>query len=139
MNLDLALTKTRETIALRHLAIATEDSYVAWIARFARFISERCREGTPEAKMEAFLTQLARQGVAAATQNQAFCALLFFYRDVMHQELGNVNALRAKTPVHLRYSPEQHEVQALLDRVQDVAGYHRTHRPARSRFGEVIC
>jgi len=73
--------------------------------------------------MEAFLTQMAKQGVAASTQNQAFCALLFFYREVLKLEVGKVDALRAKTPVHLRYAPEQHEVKAVLENAKDVAGY----------------
>ena len=71
MNLEAAIAKLREVIRLRHLSLKTEDSYVGWVNRFARFISERCREGSAECKMEAFLTQLAKQGVAASTQNQA--------------------------------------------------------------------
>ena len=80
MNLESAISKLRATIRLQHLALKTEESYVAWIVRYLRFVSERCRGGNPEAKMEAFLTQLANQGVSASTQNQAFCALLFFYK-----------------------------------------------------------
>ncbi len=60
---------------------------------------------------------------SASTQNQAFCALLFFYRDVQKVALGKVDALRAKVPAHLRYAPEVHEVQSLLAIVQDIAGY----------------
>ena len=123
MNLESALSKTREVIRLRHLALKTEESYTAWIVRFSRFISERCRDGSPESKMEAFLTQLARQNVAASTQNQAFCALLFLYRDVLKVTVGRVDALRAKTPIHLRYAPEQHEVMAVISRVQNIGGY----------------
>lgn len=73
--------------------------------------------------MEAFLTQLARQEVSASTQNQAFCALLFFYRECLGLKLGNVDALRAKKPVHLRYAPERDEVLALIARCQSAAGY----------------
>jgi site-specific recombinase XerD len=80
MTLDAALSKVREVIRRKHLALATEENYCGWIARFSRFVSERCRDGSPEEKMEAFLTQLAQQDVSASTQNQAFCALLFFYR-----------------------------------------------------------
>jgi site-specific recombinase XerD len=123
MNLESALSKLRKIIRLKHLSLKTEDAYVAWIARFSRFISARCREGSPETKMEAFLTQLAHQDVAASTQNQAFFALLFFYREVQKVKLGKVDALRAKTPVHIRYAPERHEVLSLLARVEDVAGY----------------
>ena len=59
MTLESALAKTREIIVLRHLSLKTEKSYLGWISRYSRFISERCRDGTPESKMEAFLTQLA--------------------------------------------------------------------------------
>jgi hypothetical protein len=47
-------------------------------------------ELTPgEAKVERFLSDLAVNGrVAAATQNQAFNALLFLYREVLHQPWG---------------------------------------------------
>ncbi|MEN6533067.1 MAG: hypothetical protein ABFD89_05350 [Bryobacteraceae bacterium] len=44
MNLESALSKTREIIRLRHLSLSTEDTYVAWITRYSRFISERCHE-----------------------------------------------------------------------------------------------
>lgn len=47
--------------------------------------------------LEAFLTCLAvKENVAASTQNQAFSALLFLYRQVLHKELdGSVDALHA--------------------------------------------
>jgi site-specific recombinase XerD len=123
MNLQTAIQRTRDIIRRRHLSLATGQSYCAWITRFARFVQERCSAAAPEQKMEAFLTQLARQDVSASTQNQAFCALLFFYREVLGVEVGKVDSLRAKKPVHLRYAPERAEVFALLDRCRDVGGY----------------
>ena len=123
MKTSVAIEKLRAVIRLQHLSLSTEQSYVAWVERFSRFLMDHPSGDKPESKMEAFLTQLARQGVAAATQNQAFCALLFFYRNALQVEVGKVDALRAKVPTHLRYAPEQHEVLALLDRVQNVGGY----------------
>ncbi len=123
MKTQEAICKLRDTIRLRHFAMSTEQSYCAWLARFARFISERCPAGDPNAKMEAFLTQLARQEVSASTQMQAFNALLFFYREVLKVEVGKVDSLRAKKPVHLRYAPEISEVRQLLAAIQDVGGY----------------
>lgn len=85
---------------------------------------ERCDAASPpERKMEAFLTQQATQDVSASTQNQALCALLFLYRECLGVEVGKIDALRAKKPVHLRYAPERHEVLALMENVQDVASY----------------
>ncbi len=56
--------------------------------------------GAPE--VEAFLTHLTvKENVAASTQNQALSALLFLYREVLHQDLGPVDALRAKRPKRL--------------------------------------
>ena len=123
MTLHQAMEKTRDVLRRKHLSLATEENYLHWLARFSRFVTERQPGGTPEQKMEAFLTQLARQDVSASTQNQAFCALLFFYRDVLGVQIGKVDSLRAKKPQHLRYAPERHEVTALLDRCQDVGGY----------------
>jgi Phage integrase, N-terminal SAM-like domain len=51
------------------------------------------------AEIEAFLTYLAvDRKVAASTQNQALSALLFLYQDVLHQEVGSVDAVRARKP-----------------------------------------
>lgn len=123
MTTQQAIQQTRDLMRLRHLSRATEESYCGWIARFARFVSERCPVGNAEMKMEAFLTQLAKQEVSASTQNQAFCALLFFYREVLKVELGKVDALRAKRPVMIRTAPSVDEVRALIEEVPDVGGY----------------
>jgi integron integrase len=124
MTTEEAVQKMRDVLRLRHLSLSTEDNYVSWLRRFARFVSERCDPlAKPEQKMEGFLTQLAKQEVSASTQNQAFNALLFFYREVLKVELGKVNALRAQRPVMVRTAPEVAEVRALLDTVKDVGGY----------------
>ncbi len=107
----------------RHLSWSTEKCYTTWLRRFARFVAERSPEGAPELKMERFLTQLAQQQVSASTQNQAFNAVLFFYREVLKVEIGKVDSLRAKQPLHLRTSPSVDEVRALLREVRDTAGY----------------
>ena len=52
---------------------------------------------------EAFLTDLAVRGkVAASTQNQALCAILFLYKQVLHLDvLKDLDAVRAKRPLRL--------------------------------------
>ena len=119
-----AVEKMRAVIRLRHLAVATESAYCGWLARFGRFVSDCCQpDWKPAQKMEAFLTQLARQEVSASTQNGSFNAILFFYREVLKQEIGKVDSLRAKKPIHLRFAPEASEVRKLIAGVQDVGGY----------------
>ncbi len=69
--------------------------------------------GVPE--VESYLTHLAVQGhVAAATQNLAFCAILFLYREFLGIELEGVAALRAKRPKRLPVVLSRDEVRRLL-------------------------
>lgn len=123
MNIQAAEDKLRGVIRRMHLAYSTEDCYVQWMQRFAHFVRERSPEGTPAEKMERFLTQLARQDVSASSQNQAFNAVLFFYRNVLGVEVGKVDSLRAKRPEYVRTAPEVNEVKALLGAIQDTGGY----------------
>lgn len=123
MKLEETITRLRDVARRKHFALSTEEAYVAWTRRFARFIDARLTGAEePARKMEAFLTQLARQGCAASTQNQAFNALLFLYRDCLGREIGKVDALRANKPMHLRHAPERHEVVALLAALRDTGG-----------------
>ncbi len=100
---------------LRHLSLNTEKTYVYWLGRYGQFLKKMPgAQLPPERKMEAFLTHLAKSGVSASTQNQAFNALLFFYREVLKKELGPVEALRVKRAATLRYCPAPSEVRDLL-------------------------
>ena len=97
------LDEVRTVLRLHHYSIHTERSYVEWIVRFVRFHGMRARADLvpAEAKIEAFLTDLAVRGdVAAATQNQAMNALVFLYKRVLSQALaGSIDAVRAHRKV----------------------------------------
>jgi site-specific recombinase XerD len=68
-----------------------------------------------EAQVEAFLTDIAVNGkVAASTQNQAFNALLFLYREILKQPFENVQALRADRPVRVPIVLTTEEVKAVI-------------------------
>jgi hypothetical protein len=67
------------------------------------------------------------KGVSASTQNQASNGLLFFYRYALKQELGNINALRAKRPPRPALLPRPQRTLHLLAHVKDI----RTGRPHR--------
>ena len=112
----------REKIRLRHYSLSTEDVYCGWIARYYDFSARFQISLSPERKAEAFLTDLVRtHRVAARTQNQAFAALLFLYREVLGRPLESGDALRAKRPVHQRTSPSREQVRALRAAVEDTA------------------
>jgi integron integrase len=63
-----------------------------------------------------FLSHLALDvHVAASTQNQAFNALLFLYRQVLHVDLGEIGSVvRAKKPRRLPVVLTREEVQSVL-------------------------
>ena len=98
------LDQMREVMRLKHYSIRTERSYADWVRRFVGFHRMRSREEMlpAEPKMEAFLSNLAVAGkVAVSTQNQAFNALLFLYREVLHVQIGQIDSVRATRPVRV--------------------------------------
>jgi integrase len=121
------LNLVQAKIRLLHFAYSTEQAYCHWVGRYYDFCLTLPTGWPAERKCEGFLTFLAlKQGVAARTQNQALAALLFLYGQVLKKPLGNIDALRAKRPVHERTAPSREQVQALRAAVED-----RPNLPAR--------
>ena len=97
------LDRARYRIRLKGYSIRTEQSYVSWMRRFILFHNKRHPQDMGKCEIEAYLTHLAvTRHVSPSTQNQAFNALLFLYRDVLEIEFPeNINAYRSKRPVRL--------------------------------------
>ena len=111
------LDQMREVMRLKHYSIRTERCYCDWVRRYIQHHGMRSRDEMfpAEEKIEAFLSQLAVNGkVAASTQNQAFNALLFVYREVLHQQLGTIQALRATRPARVPTVLTQAEARQIL-------------------------
>jgi integron integrase len=135
MNLTNAIERLRDVLRRQHLAIATESTYVYWLRHYVTAINSMHAALSSEQKLELFLTDLARRrDLSAVSQNQAFNAVLYFYREVLRQPLQGVDALRAKRPARLRHAPTVAETQALLQTVRDRAGYP-TNLVARLLYG----
>jgi integron integrase len=115
---SVLLDRLRACIRLRHYSIRTEQSYVDWIRRFLAFHASLPPERLAEPEISAFLTHLAvREKVAAATQNQAMNALVFFFRNVLRKELDSpFHLVRAKRPSRLPVVLSKEEVLSLLSR-----------------------
>src|SRR5712691_3501758 len=115
----------RRVLRLHHYSIHTERAYVEWIVRFVRFhrMQSRADLVPAEAKIEAFLTDLAIQGnVAASTQNQAMHALVFLYKRVLNQALpGRINAVRADKKINVPVVMTRDEVAAVLSLLDGTA------------------
>jgi integron integrase len=121
------LLMVQAKIRLLHFAHSTEQAYCHWVGRYYDFCLKLPAKWTPERKAEAFLSDLAVRGrLAARTQNQALAGLLFLYDDVLRKPLGNIDALRAKKPIHERTSPSREQVRTLRLAITD-----RPNLPAR--------
>ena len=88
---------------VKHYSLRTETSYVDWIKRYIRHHGKRHPKDMGAAEVEAFLTHLAvERNVSASTQNQAKCALLFLYKEVLGVDLPWLdNVTQAKAPKRL--------------------------------------
>src|SRR6185295_7638095 len=74
------------------------------------------------AEVKAYLNHLALTSkVSASTQNQAFAALLLFYRDVLSRPIeGLDDTVRAKLPIRLPLVLTREETAAILRHVHGV-------------------
>jgi integron integrase len=97
------LDRLRAVLRTKHYAYRTEKAYVFWVRRYVLFHGKRHPLELAEPEVEAFLTHLAmNRQVAATTQNQALCAILFLYRHVLGRPLqGRITALHARHPHRL--------------------------------------
>lgn len=120
MNTNKALQRAQEVMRCQHKAIATERVYLCWLRQFIPALFQMPNELASEQKVERFLTELAlKRNLSASSQNQAFAAILFFYRDVLGVQLKNIDAMRATRPKHQRRAiPEDH-----LAAITDTGGY----------------
>ena len=96
------LDQMRESLRTRHYSLRTEEAYVEWVRRFILFHNKRHPQQMSGAEIGAFLTHLAvERKVAASTQNQALSALLYLYRDVLHQDVETFDIVHARKPKRL--------------------------------------
>ena len=125
-----ALVDLKEWMRIKHYAYKTEQSYLSWCKRFFSYSREckGCSESgdvvvTPEL-IKDFLAHLAtRNKVSKSTQNQAFSALLFLCRNVLHVALDDMEkSLRSKPGKKLPVVLSPVEVKLLLDHVSGSSG-----------------
>ena len=114
------LEDVRQIMRTQHYAIRTEQSYIDWIRRFILYHGKRHPRDMVESEVASCLTHLSvNRKVAPGTQGQALNALVFLYRKVLNQPLGEIQGgvrakKREKIPVVLTPS----EVADLLSRLE---------------------
>ncbi len=92
------LAEMERLLRLKHFAYNTEVSYLDWVKRFFSYVLDTTngdgRIDLTPASAQNYLSHLAiNKQVASSTQNQALCALLFLFRDVLGQELGDISGM----------------------------------------------
>ena len=121
--LEAAMHEARSLIRIRHYAYRTEQTYLGWLSQYGAFVEKRQLPWNTPDSARSFLCDLAIQrGVAASTQNQAFCALLFLFREVLGQDTNMVNSVRAKRGPHLPVVLTEREVVLVLAGVEGTTG-----------------
>lgn len=115
------LDQVRDACRVRHYSLRTESAYTDWIRRFILFHDKRHPNEMGAAEINCFLTHLAVQrNVAASTQNQAFAALLFLYKEVLKVDPGRLEGIvRAKRPQRIPVVLTKSEVRQVLAQLQD--------------------
>jgi integron integrase len=121
LGLHKFLDRLRFAIRARHYSRRTEQAYLMWVRRFLEFHERRFPETMAEPEVNVFLSDLAiNRTVSASTQNQALSAILFLYRYVLHQPLGELGeVVRARRAVRLPVVLTREEVKAVLDQLTD--------------------
>ena len=116
----------RSAIRLKHFSYNTERTYVDWAKRFFEYLPRQKNKNISPDTLNSqdvrdFLSMLAvKQRVSSSTQNQAFNALLFLFRNVLNIELKDMGkTVRAKRGLKLPVVLSVEEVQEILKNIKD--------------------
>lgn len=116
---DAAIKTMAAEIKVRHYSRKTLQTYAMWSRNFQSFLKNKAPAelGTDDVKV--YLTFLAVDcKVAASTQNQAFNSLLFFYRNGLKQEFGNLSGVpRAKKSLYIPMVLSRAEVDVVINQL----------------------
>ncbi|MDF3131285.1 integron integrase, partial [Kiritimatiellaeota bacterium B1221] len=120
---DLEALKLAVVTALRvkNYALRTEKTYWQWIRRYVLHHNRRNPSEMGASEIHAFLAHLAlNDEVAASTQNQALNAVVFLYREVLKQDVGDFSTFpRARRGKRLPVVCSRQEIQRLIRQIEE--------------------
>jgi len=110
------MDQMRRVLRAKRYSERTEQAYCLWVRRYIMFHDGTYPSELDEADVNAYLTYLAvEEKVSASTQTQALSAILFLYRHVLFQPLGELgDVVRAKQPKRLPVVLTRQEVRDVL-------------------------
>ena len=118
------MDRLQREIRLSHYSISTEQSYLEIVRRFLLYTGPMAEGALDETHVKRFLEHLAMERlVAASTQNQAFSAILFFFKRVLGRDMGNLSdTLRAKRGRQLPVVLSQEQIGRFLAMTEGTPG-----------------
>lgn len=113
--------ESRRQIRLVGLSFRTEKAYLHWIIRFYRYCTSKKILPEKIQSVKDFLTDLVEnRKIAKATQDQAFNALLFLYRQVFHLSFDELSSVkRAKPKRRLPVVLNKSEIQLIFKNLEE--------------------
>lgn len=122
MSKSKLLEQVRIEIRRRNYSYKTELAYTNWIKRLVKFHKYKHPEILGKSEIVEFLNYLASdKNVAASTQNQALCAIVFLYEHILGQPIGTLDNLkRAKKPKRLPVVLSKNEVARVMQHLSGV-------------------
>ncbi len=114
----------RNMLRLKQMALATERNYLSWLRRFYKFVNGQSPFSLDSTHVKNLLThQAVVRKISKSTQNQAFSALLFFFRYVLEKDIDELNdVVRSPRSKRLPIVLTQSEVERLFFHLKGV--YH---------------
>lgn len=114
------LDSVRDKIRFKHYSYSTERTYVHWIKHYILFHHKKHPIEMGKTEIESYLTKLAtKDKVSPTTQNQAFSAILFLYKEVLGVDMSkwDIQALRAQERKHIPVVLTKDEVTIVLQSI----------------------
>ena len=112
--------KLSNEIKVRHYSPKTYKAYSTWVRKFQHYVKGKSPETLTVEDVKEFLTHLAvEMHVSASSQNQAFNALLFFFRNALGKEFGKVDGVvRAKRKPYIPVVLSRAEIDLILSKLR---------------------
>ena len=91
-----------------------------WVKKFQYYVSNKPLEELSSEDVKKFLTYLAvEQNISASSQNQAFNALLFFFRNILKKEFGKIEGVvRAKRRLYIPVVLSRKEIDLIIGKLR---------------------
>jgi integron integrase len=112
--------KLDEEIKLRHYSFKTLKTYTMWLRKFQSYLKSKSPHLLELSDAKKYITYLAvDKKVSASTQNQAFNALLFFYRHILKKEFDDFkNIPRAKKTKYVPSVLSRKEIDDIINNLE---------------------